>query len=38
MFETFLVHGTGRKDRTGKGIIDIHGGVKWGWQVQPAQS
>jgi dipeptidyl aminopeptidase/acylaminoacyl peptidase len=19
----------------GKGIIDIYGGVKWGWQLQP---
>lgn len=35
MAESFLVHVTGRKDRAGKGIIDIYGGVKWGWQVQP---
>jgi hypothetical protein len=33
--ETFLVHDTGRKDHAGKGIIDIYGGVKWGWQLQP---
>jgi hypothetical protein len=38
MFETFLVHDTERKDRAGKGIIDIYGGIKWGWYVQAAQS
>lgn len=38
MFETFLVRDTGRKDRPGKGIIDVYGGIKWGWQVQPAES
>jgi hypothetical protein len=38
MSESFLVHDTGRKDHAGKGIIDIYGGVKWGWQVQAAQS
>ena len=38
MFETFLVHDTGRKDRAGKGIIDIYGGIKWGWRVQAARS
>jgi hypothetical protein len=38
MFETFLVRDTGRKDRAGKGIIDIYGGIKWGWRVQAAQS
>jgi hypothetical protein len=37
-FETFLVHNTGRKDRARRGIIDIYGGVKWGWQVKAAQS
>lgn len=35
-FETFLVQDTGVKDAAGKGIINIYGGVKWGWQVQPA--
>jgi hypothetical protein len=35
---TGLVHDTGRKDRAGKGIIDISGGIKWGWRVQPARS
>lgn len=38
MFETFLAHDTGRKDHAGKGIIEIYGGIKWGWQVAPAQS
>ena len=38
MFETFLVQDTGRKDRAGKGIIGIHGGIKWGWHVQAGQS
>jgi hypothetical protein len=38
MSESFLVLDTGRKDRAGKGIIDIYGGIKWGWQVQAAQS
>ena len=35
-FETFLVQDTGIKNAAGKGIINIYGGVKWGWQVQPA--
>ena len=38
MFETFLAPDTGRKDHAGKGIVDIYGGIKWGWQVAPAQS
>ncbi len=38
MSESFVVHDTGRKDRAGKSIIDIYGGVKWGWQVQPVPS
>lgn len=38
MSETFLALDTGRKDHAGKGIIDILGGVKWGYQVQPVQS
>jgi hypothetical protein len=37
-FETFLIHDTGREDRVRRGIIEIYGGVKWGWQIQPAQS
>ena len=35
-FETFLVQDTGIKDAAGKGIINVCGGIKWGWQVQPA--
>jgi hypothetical protein len=38
MAESFLVHDTGRKDRAGKGIIDIYGGVKWGMQLKPVHS
>jgi len=38
MAESFLVHDTGHKDRAGKGIIDILGGVKWGYQVQAVPS
>lgn len=34
--ESFLVLDTRRKDHAGKGIINIYGGVKWGWQVRPA--
>jgi hypothetical protein len=34
--ESFLVADTRRKDAAGKGLIDILGGVKWGWQVKPA--
>jgi hypothetical protein len=34
--ESFLVLDTRRKDAAGKGIIDVLGGVKWGWQVKPA--
>jgi hypothetical protein len=37
MFETFLARDTGHKDHTGKGILDIYGGIKWGWQVQAAR-
>lgn len=37
MAESFVVHDTGRKDHAGKGIVDIYGGVKWGWQIQPVQ-
>jgi hypothetical protein len=38
MAESFLVLDTGRKDHAGKGIIDMLGGVKWGYQVGPAQA
>lgn len=36
MFEIFLAHDTGIKDAAGKDIVNIFGGVKWGWQVQAA--
>ncbi|MDI2128559.1 hypothetical protein [Yinghuangia seranimata] len=31
--ETFLAEDTGRRDASGKTVIDIHGGVKFGWHV-----
>jgi hypothetical protein len=34
MAEVFLAHDTGVKDAAGKGIVNIFGGVKWGWQVR----
>ena len=33
--ETFLVQDTGKKNASGKDVVDIFGGVKWGWQLQP---
>jgi hypothetical protein len=36
--ESFLVLDTRRTDHAGKGIIDVLGGVKWGWQVQPVHA
>jgi hypothetical protein len=36
MAEVFLAQDTGVKDATGKDIVNIFGGVKWGWQVQNA--
>ncbi len=38
MAESFLVLDTQRKDHAGKGIIDIYGGVKWGYQLQAVQA
>jgi hypothetical protein len=35
--ESFLVLDTEREDGADKGIIDVLGGVKWGWQGQPVQ-
>ena len=32
--ETFLAQDTGVKDSAGKEIVNIFGGVKWGWQLQ----
>jgi hypothetical protein len=34
MAEAFLAQDTGAKDVAGKDIVNIYGGVKWGWQVQ----
>lgn len=34
--ETFLAQDTGLKDTTGKDIVNIYGGVKWGWQATTA--
>ncbi|NUR96467.1 MAG: hypothetical protein HOV67_14570 [Kribbellaceae bacterium] len=33
MAETFMVRDTGTKDRAGRGVIDVFGGIKYGWQV-----
>jgi hypothetical protein len=32
--ETFLVQDTRMKDATGKDIVNIFGGIKWGWQMK----
>jgi hypothetical protein len=34
--ETFLAQDTGIKDSAGKDIVNIFGGMKWGWQLQRA--
>jgi hypothetical protein len=31
--EIFLAHDTGVLDATGKDIVNVHGGIKIGWQV-----
>jgi hypothetical protein len=31
--ESFLARDTGQVDRSGKGIVEIYGGVRWGWQA-----
>lgn len=33
--ETFLARDTGRADATGRGIVELHGGVAWGWEARP---
>jgi hypothetical protein len=33
--ETFLAQHTTAKDPSGRNIVDIYSGVKWGWQIQP---
>ncbi|MDP9862815.1 MULTISPECIES: hypothetical protein [Streptosporangium] len=32
--ETFLVQDTGTKNAAGKDVVNIFGGIKWGWQIQ----
>ncbi|MFE7515397.1 hypothetical protein ACFU8I_29835 [Streptomyces sp. NPDC057540] len=32
--ETFLTHDTGAKDRSGRGIVHVLGGIRWGWRVR----
>jgi hypothetical protein len=34
MAETFLVQDTRTKDKAGKDIVNVFGGVKWGWQMK----
>jgi hypothetical protein len=34
MAEVFLVQDTGTKDAAGKDIVNVFGGIKWGWKVQ----
>jgi hypothetical protein len=31
--ETFLVRDTGRRDAAGKDVVDVFGGIRYGWQV-----
>jgi hypothetical protein len=33
--EAFLVRDTGRRDAAGRGIVDVFGGVRWGWAAGP---
>jgi hypothetical protein len=35
--ETFLARDTGVKDAAGKAIVDIFGGMKWGWRAYELQ-
>ncbi|MPZ82396.1 MAG: hypothetical protein GEV28_19150 [Actinophytocola sp.] len=36
--ETFLVQDSGTRDENGKDVVNVFGGIKWGWQVQSAWS
>lgn len=38
MAETFLAQDTGTKDAAGKDIINIFGGIRWGWQMHSKAS
>ncbi|MER6999769.1 hypothetical protein [Streptomyces sp. NPDC000410] len=31
--ETFLTHDTGTKDRSGRAVVHVLGGIRWGWRV-----
>lgn len=31
--ETFLVRDTGRCDHSGRGIVEVYGGIRWGWHA-----
>jgi hypothetical protein len=31
--ETFLVRDTGQCDRSGRGIVEVYGGIRWGWHA-----
>jgi hypothetical protein len=33
--ETFLVQTTGKKNSAGKEIVNIYGGVRWGFELEP---
>jgi hypothetical protein len=35
--EAFLVQDTGIKDAGGKEVVNVFGGIKWGWQVRRVQ-
>ncbi|MFF5205906.1 hypothetical protein [Streptosporangium sp. NPDC000396] len=37
MAEAFLVQDTGVKDAAGKGVVNIFGGIKWGWRLHEVQ-
>jgi hypothetical protein len=32
--ETFVAQDTGTKDASGKEVVNLYGGIKWGWQAQ----
>ena len=36
--ESFLVEDTGKKDARGKAVVNVLGGIKWGWRVQRSRT
>ncbi|MFG2294514.1 hypothetical protein [Streptomyces sp. NPDC048603] len=32
--ETFLTHDTGNRDRSGRAVVQVLGGIRWGWRVR----